>query len=80
VFTNNPVFGLNALGGAVNLTPKNGFTWHGFEQEMSGGSYGRVQGGLQFGAESGNWSTYIAAQGMQDHGWRQKSPTQLGRF
>ena len=80
VFTNNPIFGLNALGGAINLQPKNGFTWHGFEQEISGGSYGRVQGGLQYGAESGNWSTYIAAQGMQDHGWRQKSPTTLGRF
>jgi iron complex outermembrane recepter protein len=26
LWTNNPVFGLNALGGAINLTMKNGFT------------------------------------------------------
>ena len=27
VWTNNPVFGLNALGGAINLQMKNGFTF-----------------------------------------------------
>src|SRR6266404_1169281 len=31
LWTNNPVFGLNALGGALNLTMKNGFTYQGFE-------------------------------------------------
>ncbi|WP_398473706.1 TonB-dependent receptor, partial [Tardiphaga sp.] len=31
IFTNNPIFGLNALGGAINLTTKNGFTYKGFE-------------------------------------------------
>jgi iron complex outermembrane receptor protein len=80
VFTNNPIFGLNALGGAISLQTKNGFTWQGFEQEISGGSYGRVQGGMQYGAEFGNWSTYFAAQGSHDNGWRQKSPSTLGRF
>jgi hypothetical protein len=29
--SNNPVFGLNALGGALNLQMKNGFTFQGFE-------------------------------------------------
>ena len=80
VFTNNPIFGLNALGGAISLQLKNGFTWQGFEQEVQGGSFGRVQGALQYGAEMGSWSTYIAAQAVQDHGWRQASPATLGRF
>ena len=31
VFTNNPVFGLNAIGGAISLEMKNGFTWQGTE-------------------------------------------------
>ena len=70
VFTNNPIFGLNALGGAISLQMKNGFTWQGFEQEVQTGSYGRVQGALQYGAEMGNWSTYIAAQAVTDDGWR----------
>jgi iron complex outermembrane receptor protein len=80
VFTNNPVFGLNALGGAVSLQMKNGFTYQGFEAEGQGGSYGRGQGGVQYGAQNGNWSSYFAAQGLTDDGWRQKSPAKLGRF
>ncbi len=78
--TGNPIFGLNALGGAVNLQMKNGFTYKGFEQEIQGGSFGRVQGALQYGAEFGNWSAYVAAQGVRDDGWRKSSPTELGRF
>ncbi|MBV9428012.1 MAG: Plug domain-containing protein, partial [Bradyrhizobiaceae bacterium] len=30
---NNPVYGLNALGGALSIQMKNGFTWHGIEAE-----------------------------------------------
>ena len=43
----NPVFGLNALGGSVNVQLKNGFTWQGFEADVSGGSFGQVQGEFQ---------------------------------
>jgi iron complex outermembrane receptor protein len=80
IFTNNPVFGLNALGGAISLQTKNGFTYKGLEVEGQGGSYSRGQGGLQYGAEMGNWGVYIAAQGLTDNGWRQASPSKLGRF
>ena len=40
VWSNNPVFGLNALGGAINMVMKNGFTWQGSEASLQGGSYG----------------------------------------
>lgn len=80
VFTNNPVFGLNALGGAISLQMKNGFTYQGLETELQSGSFGRVQGAVQYGVEQGNWSTYVAAQGMRDDGWRQASPAKTGRF
>src|SRR3954468_304822 len=80
VLTGNPVFGLNALGGAISLQMKNGFTWQGFEQEVQGGSYGRAQGAMQYGAQFGSWSTYVAAQAMRDDGWRKASPANLGRF
>lgn len=33
MWTNNPTFGLNALGGAVNIQMKNGFTYNGAEVE-----------------------------------------------
>ncbi len=80
VMTGNPIFGLNALGGAISLQMKNGFTYKGFEQEFQGGSFGRAQGAIQYGGEFGNWSTYVAAQALRDDGWRKSSPTELGRF
>lgn len=77
--SNNPVFGLNALGGALNLQMKNGFTFQGFEGEVRGGSYGRLSTGLQFGIQKGDVAAYIAVQGLDERGWRQQSPARLAR-
>ena len=43
----NPVYGLNALGGAVSVQLKNGFTYHGGEMDLLGGSFGKAQGEFQ---------------------------------
>ena len=51
----NPVYGLNALGGAVVVTMKNGFTYQGFEAEALGGSFGERGGDFQFGKEAGGF-------------------------
>jgi iron complex outermembrane receptor protein len=67
---NNPIFGLNAIGGAVSIEMKNGFTWQGKETEGLIGSYGRVQGGAQAGVQSGNLAAYAAADAINDNGWR----------
>ena len=80
IWTNNPVFGLNALGGAVNIQMKNGFTYSGMEVETQGGSYGRAGGALQFGTEKDGVGVYLSAQGVKDAGWRYQSPAQVGRF
>src|SRR5215813_14572868 len=80
LWTNNPVFGLNALGGALNLTMKNGFTYQGFEGELQGGSYGRFTGEAQYGAQFGNYSAYLAAEGLRDGGWRFQSPADVTRL
>src|SRR5579875_101102 len=61
VWSSNPVFGLNALGGSVNLIMKNGFTWQGTELSGQGGSYGHGMGTAQYGFGSGNMSFYAAA-------------------
>ena len=78
--SNNPVFGLNALGGALALQMKNGFTWQGFEGEVHGGSFGRRAGSLQYGVRSGNFASYVAGEALNEEGWRDKSPAQLRRF
>ena len=80
MWSSNPVFGLNALGGAVNIQMKNGFTWQGFEAEALGGSYGHASGSLQYGAQKGNFAVYLAAEGLRDDGWRYQSPSELRRF
>jgi iron complex outermembrane receptor protein len=70
IYTNNPIFGLNALGGAINFTMKNGFNFHGGDVTVLGGSYGRVNGFMEYGKESGNYSMYFAADGYRDGGYR----------
>jgi iron complex outermembrane receptor protein len=80
VWTNNPAFGLNALGGAISLQMKDGFTYRGTEFDASGGSYGRLGGWLQYGVRNGEWAAYLAAQGVKDDGWRYQSPSRIARF
>src|SRR6516165_7763711 len=66
----NPVFGLNALGGALSLRMKNGFTYQGGEIDLLGGSFSQYQGNLQYGVQSGNVAAYVAATGLHEGGWR----------
>ena len=79
VLSNNPVFGLNALGGAINTQMKSGFTYQGFETDVQGGSFGRVQNSTQFGGQSGRYSAYAALELASDGGWREFSPSTIRR-
>ena len=77
---NNPVFGLNALGGAASIEMKNGFTYQGTEAEVLGGSYGRLQGAAQRGYTDGKFASYISLDAVNDAGWRDfSSSSQLRR-
>ena len=49
----NPVFGLNALGGAVTILMRDGFSFQGTEIDVRGGSFGRYQGELATGQQAG---------------------------
>ncbi len=74
---NNPVFGLNALGGAVTIEMKNGFNFHGFDGQLGGGSFGNINGYAQEGAQFGNFAFYGGFGGTHDDGFRFHSPTAL---
>ena len=67
---NNPVFGLNAIGGALAIEMKNGFNYHGAELQTLGGSYGRISAAAEAGAQEGNVAAYVAADTTNDKGWR----------
>jgi iron complex outermembrane receptor protein len=70
IVSSNPLFGLNALGGAVSVTMKNGFTFQGTDGELSGGSFNQRQGAAEFGANNGVFGIYAAARLLNQDGWR----------
>jgi outer membrane receptor protein involved in Fe transport len=80
VVTNNPAFGLNALGGAVNVQMKNGFNYQGAEINTMGGSFGRIQSSAQWGKQIDNFSVYGALEGVRDNGYRNFSESAIRRF
>ena len=79
LFTGNPAFGLNALGGAVTLTMKTGRDSPGVSGEIEGGSFGRIHGSAELGGSSGPWSIYAAVDGGHEDGWRLQSPSSVAR-
>lgn len=70
VVGSSPVFGLNALGGALNVRLKDGFGFPGFEGDVSGGSFQQAQGEFQLGTRSGNTAAYLAGNAVHQTGWR----------
>src|SRR5262249_43020069 len=80
VVSNNPSFGLNALGGAISILMKDGFSYQGAEIDVMAGSFGRAQVGVQAGASSGNASVYVAGEAMKDDSFRDFSESEVKRF
>jgi outer membrane receptor protein involved in Fe transport len=80
VVSANPVFGLNALGGAISIKMKDGFGYQGASIDVMGGSYGRAETSLQWGQQVGNWASYIAVEGVTDNGFRQQSGSTIRRI
>jgi iron complex outermembrane recepter protein len=75
--SSSAVYGLNALGGAISVDMKNGFSYRGGDLELSGGSYGNRSAIAQFGANSGPFGLYVAGQALDSAGWREFSSDRL---
>jgi outer membrane receptor protein involved in Fe transport len=80
VVTNNPAFGLNALGGAVVVQMKDGFNYHGAEIDTMGGSFGRIQSSAQWGKQIDNFAVYGALEGLHEDGFRNFQTSNVRRF
>jgi len=76
----NPLFGLNALGGSFNVGLKDGFTTSGGQADISGGSFGTVQGDIQYGIQGGNQALYVAGSVIHQDGWRDLQSTDIQNF
>jgi iron complex outermembrane recepter protein len=70
IVSSNPLYGLNALGGALSVTMKNGFTFQGADGGFSGGSFNQRQGSAEFGTNNGAFGFYGAARILNQDGWR----------
>ena len=79
VVPNDPTYGLNALGGAISIQMKNGFNYQGSEAELRGGSFGRRAVTMQSGQQFDNVAAYVAADALNDDGWRDQSRSKLRR-
>jgi iron complex outermembrane recepter protein len=77
VIPTNPVYGLNALGGALVFDMKNGFNFQGGEADAMGGSFGTRQFTLQYGKKVGDIGAYIGGNAYNDEGFRKFSPSQV---
>lgn len=75
--SNNPVFGLNTLAGAVTLAMKSGLTFQGTDAQISGGSFGNVTGNAEIGGRDGKLGFYLGIGGVHDDGFRYQSPSRL---
>jgi len=73
----SPVYGLNALGGAVTVETKTGKTSPGLSGSASLGSYGESEVTGEAGWSAGRWSAYLALEHTHDDGWRRFSPSTL---
>jgi outer membrane receptor protein involved in Fe transport len=66
----NPVYGLNALGGALALQTRTGFSSQGGSLDLTGGSYDTRDIGFTQGGNNGTWGYFIAVEAMEEDGWR----------
>ena len=69
----NPLFGLNALGGALAVDMKNGFNYDRTEVEVYGGAWGRVVTSAESGGNNGRLGYYINVSHFDENGWRDAS-------
>jgi iron complex outermembrane receptor protein len=77
VQSDNPAFGLNALGGAVTLQMKDGFNTDGTDGQLTAGSFGRIVGNAETGEQWGKWAAYLGFGGSHDDGYRDASESTL---
>ena len=71
----DPLYGLNALGGALSVQTRNGFDHPGHRLELDGGSFGRVAPRIESGGNNGSLGYFIAGSYEADDGWRELSET-----
>lgn len=71
----NPLYGLNALGGALSFQTKSGFSHKGQSFALNSGSFGRISADYAGGFANANSAFFINANHFREQGWRKYSPS-----
>lgn len=71
----DPVYGLNALAGALAIETATGASAPGVRAAFSAGDHGRRHAAGSAGLVRGRWSLFAAVSGDRDGGWRRHSPS-----
>ena len=79
LYSSNPVYGLNTLGGAIAVKTKTGFSSPKHQLEGYGGSWDRHSEELTSGWNNGTWGYFIDLNHFEEAGWRDFSPTKADR-
>jgi iron complex outermembrane receptor protein len=76
----NPIYGLNAIGGAIGIRMKDGFGFQGGTIDAMGGSFGRGQIAMEAGGNVDNVAAYAALELLTENGYRDFSDADIERF
>lgn len=69
----NPVYGLNALGGAIRIETRTGFSDDSSRMGLTFASAGVHDLQLSTGGNRGDWGYFLAGNAMKEDGWRDYS-------
>ena len=75
MYSSNPVYGLNSLGGAIAIKTKTGFSSPKHQIEVYGGSFDRHSEELTSGWNNGTWGYFVDLHHFEEVGWRNFSPS-----
>ena len=84
LMSSNPAFGLNALGGAISLTPKKGLDFKDknifIDSSIKFGSYAYHSEVFEYGIGDNNFGLYSSVEKASDGGWRDHSEGKISRI
>jgi len=73
----NPVFGLNTLGGALNVSTKSGLKNAGTSIQTYGGSFGRSVVEFESGGHGDSEDYFVSANSTHESGWGKHNPSKV---
>lgn len=73
----NPVFGLNTLGGALNVSTKSGLTSPGTSIRLDGGSFGRRALEFEAGGGRDGLDYFVTGTALHERGWGEHNPSRV---